>query len=95
MINSDEVKKYAGLARIKLTEVEVEGLKDDLVSILSYVSEIQEVDAELGMRRARDHRNVMREDKSPHKTGIYTDALLAGAPEREGDYIKVKKILEK
>ena len=37
----------------------------------------------------------MREDDNPHAGGIYTEAVLNEAPEREGDYIKVKKILNK
>lgn len=37
--------------------------------------------------------NVMREDTEPHESGIYTEKLLSAAPQREGQYIKVKKIL--
>ena len=37
--------------------------------------------------------NVMREDKDPHEAGLYTEKILEQAPAREGDYIKVKKIL--
>ena len=38
-------------------------------------------------------RNVMREDANPHESGIYTEKMLEQAPAREGNYIKVKKIL--
>lgn len=37
--------------------------------------------------------NVMREDGEPHESGLYTEKLLSAAPQREGQYIKVKKIL--
>ncbi len=35
----------------------------------------------------------MREDAFPHESGIHTEALLNNAPEREGMFLKVKKIL--
>ena len=37
--------------------------------------------------------NVMREDVNPHESGLYTEKILEQAPTREGNYIKVKKIL--
>ena len=38
-------------------------------------------------------RNVMRPDVVEHLPGEYTESLLSNAPDREGDYLKVKKIL--
>ncbi len=38
-------------------------------------------------------RNAMREDKNPHETGINTDVIVAEFPRKEGNYLKVKKIL--
>jgi Asp-tRNA(Asn)/Glu-tRNA(Gln) amidotransferase C subunit len=37
--------------------------------------------------------NVMREDGRAHESGKYTEDLLNAAPDREGDYVKVKQIL--
>jgi Asp-tRNA(Asn)/Glu-tRNA(Gln) amidotransferase C subunit len=35
----------------------------------------------------------MREDVIVNKAGEYTEKLLGNAPSREGNYLKVKKIL--
>ncbi len=36
----------------------------------------------------------MRDDADPHEAGLYTEDLLKAAPGRDGNYVKVKKILE-
>jgi Asp-tRNA(Asn)/Glu-tRNA(Gln) amidotransferase C subunit len=38
--------------------------------------------------------NVYREDVVRHEPDQYTEALLAEAPDRQGRYLKVKKILQ-
>jgi len=38
-------------------------------------------------------RNVLREDKNPHQSGLYTEVLVSAALARQGNYVKVKKIL--
>jgi aspartyl-tRNA(Asn)/glutamyl-tRNA(Gln) amidotransferase subunit C len=94
MIDDKEIEKLARLARIKISKEEAEKLSADIDSILSYVSEIKEAAFSAAQRDAGDEiTNVMREDKEPHETGLYSDRLLKEAPQREGDYIKVKKIL--
>lgn len=94
MIKSEEVKKLAELARISITSEEVEKVRKEIESILKYVSEIQTV-AQIKMPAKENvPRNVIREDDNPHAGGIYTDAVLNEAPKRDGDYIKVKKILK-
>jgi aspartyl-tRNA(Asn)/glutamyl-tRNA(Gln) amidotransferase subunit C len=93
MFNRDDVEKLADLARIKLTEAEAEGLAAELDSILAYVSLIQKAASAAPARVAGDRKNVMREDSEPHESGIYTEALLNQVPQREGAYVKVKKIL--
>jgi aspartyl-tRNA(Asn)/glutamyl-tRNA(Gln) amidotransferase subunit C len=92
MISKDDVKKLANLARIKLADGEEEKLVEDMGNILGYVEQIQKVSGSLPQEKL-DVRNVLREDANPHETGIHTEALLAEAPQREGEYVKVKKIL--
>ena len=38
-------------------------------------------------------RNVLRPDENPHEPGAFTEEILAEAPKRQGQYVKVKKIL--
>lgn len=46
-----------------------------------------------GVGQAGDLRNVMREDGEPTPSGTHTADILAEAPRKEGDYIKVKQVL--
>ncbi len=90
-----DIEHLAKLARIKLTDTEAHALAADITGILGYVSEINEITASAsGEKKVGTLHNVMREDGEPHEPGIYTEALLDAAPERDGQYIKVKKILD-
>lgn len=96
MITIDEIEKLASLARIKLSEEEKTVLQKDVGAILGFVSQIKDVGAESAERTAVSAgapMNVMREDGEPHESGIYTERLLSAAPQREGQYVRVKKIL--
>ena len=87
--------KLANLARIKISEDEAESLSHEFESILKYVGEVKSIKADIGAKSPEDFpvRNVLRKDGEGHESGIHSEALLASAPERKGDYIKVKKIL--
>ena len=94
-MNKDKVLDLAKLARIELGNDEAESLSHEFDSILAYVGEVKGVPA-ISYKLSADSfpvRNVMREDTNPHESGIYTEKILAQAPAREGDYLKVKKIL--
>ena len=91
-MNREEVLKLAKLSRIEISGDEAEKLSHEFDAILQYVGDIKNAkldsaEAEFGLK------NVMREDSAPHESGIYTEALLAEAPKRKGDYVEVKKIL--
>lgn len=94
-VTTEEVKKLAELARLALSDAEIEKLKGEIDSIIAYVDVIQKVKLPEKPEPSvyLDIENVTREDASPHEPGIHTDALLAQAPEREGNFLKVKKIL--
>lgn len=94
MISLKEIDKLANLCRLELTVVEKAALQKDMDSILGYVGEIQKVSAAANPeKKAGALRNVMREDGEPHESGLFTEDLLASVPQREGQYIRVKKIL--
>jgi len=92
MITRDEVKHLADLARIEMSEGELEQMTKEIDSILNYVGIIQNVSGDV-QREIPNLRNVMRDDVITHESGEYTEKLLANAPSREGSYLKVKKIL--
>ncbi len=93
MLTKEEVIKIAKLARIELTEKEVEKFQKELSTVLAYVEELKQVNTE-GLEEVSQVTglvNVQREDKA-----IETDCreeILAQAPEIKDGYFKVKAIL--
>lgn len=99
-MNKDEVLKLARLARINISESEAESLTHEFESILGYVSEVksaqtQSISGSGDAVRPQDLSvyNIFREDTPTHESGKFSEQILSQAPSREGDYIKVKKIL--
>jgi len=92
MISSKDIQNLADLARIEITPSEAESLTSEIDSILLYVGQIKNAvgDSEKIIPKLR---NVMRDDTVTHSPGQYTEDLLKNAPSREGNYLKVKKIL--
>ena len=94
MISKEEIKKLADLARIDMKDEEVESLRGEMDAILDYVGQVKSVtgdlkeDTEIG-----SPRNVMRDDIDPIESETYSKELIAEFPQKEGDYLKVKKIL--
>ena len=94
-MDKDKVLDLARLARIELSDAEAAKLSKEFDAILNYVSEVKGITAGDGGHEPADFavRNIMREDGEPHESGVYTEDILSQAPAREGDYLKVKKIL--
>ena len=85
----------ARLARIGMNEEEAEKLSREFEAILGYVGEVKSIKPVSEAINKEDFvlKNVFREDAEPHASGIYTERILEQAPLREGNYLKVKKIL--
>ena len=92
-ITADDVRKVAKLSRLNLPEETIATYTGQLERILDYVDQLQAVDTE-GVpptTRAVEVVNVTREDAV-----VATDVreeLLDQAPQREGDFFRVPKIL--
>lgn len=92
-ITADDVRKVAKLSRLNLPEETIATYTGQLERILDYVDQLQAVDTE-GVpptTRAVEVVNVTREDAV-----VSTDVreqLLDQAPQREGDFFRVPKIL--
>ena len=94
-----DIEKLAKLARIELTESEKQTYLKDISAILGYVDQIKGVvgkmeDATPLRQGFAGLKNVMRADENGNETGANTEALVAEFPRKEGNYLKVKKILE-
>jgi len=88
-----DLQHLAELARMEISEEEQKTLLTEIDPVLQYVEQIREVAVGSVVPEAGEVRNVMREDGEPHETGLYTDELLAAAPDSEKGYVKVKNIL--
>ncbi len=90
-----DIEKLAKLARIELTDTEKQTYLKEIGAILGYVDQIKGVVANVGEKReAGELRNVMRMDESQAEHGTSVAGIIAEFPRQEGDYLKVKKILE-
>jgi aspartyl-tRNA(Asn)/glutamyl-tRNA(Gln) amidotransferase subunit C len=95
-MNSDEIKKISELARLEVGSAEATALALEIEAILGYVSQVKDV---VGTRLDEEGVvlgqvvNVFREDISPTEPGTFSQELINEFPQKQGDYLKVKKIL--
>ena len=94
LIDKAQVKKVAKLARLDLSETELENFTTQLSAILDYVAKMNELDTENvePLAHCLPISNVFREDKIKESLG--TEKALANAPERDNEFFKVPKILD-
>ncbi len=92
-ITPDVVRHIGLLSRIELTDEEVKTFGDQLANILHYVDKLQELDTEgvEPMAHAVELHNVLAED-TPRES-LTPDQALANAPQRDGNYFKVPKVI--
>ncbi|MDO8663777.1 MAG: Asp-tRNA(Asn)/Glu-tRNA(Gln) amidotransferase subunit GatC [Candidatus Wildermuthbacteria bacterium] len=94
MITRDEVEHIAKLARLGLTDEEVNKYQKDLSAILGYIEKHKEVDIEgvEPMSHSILLENVMRQDIANSKIKNQNEKLLKLMPELKEGYLKVKSI---
>jgi len=93
-ISTDDVRHLAQLSSLQLSDNETTDLQHDLERIISYIEQLSELNTD-GVEptyQVTDLENVWRTD-TIDDYGIGRDALLAIAPERVGNQIKVPKVL--
>ena len=93
-IDRQQVRKVAKLARLDLTEAEIEEFTGQLGAILAYVEKMNELDtaAVQPLAHCLPIHNVFRADEVRESLG--TEQTLTNAPQRDGPFFKVPKILE-
>ncbi|MBE9046489.1 Asp-tRNA(Asn)/Glu-tRNA(Gln) amidotransferase subunit GatC [Pleurocapsales cyanobacterium LEGE 10410] len=93
MIDREEVRRVANLARLEITEAEEVEFTTQLNSILEYFEQLSELDTTdvPPTTRAIETSNITRPDKlTPF---AYKEELLKAAPEQQGDFFRVPKII--
>lgn len=91
-LTSDEVRKIAKLARLKLTDQEISLYQEQLGDVLGYIETLSEVDVRnVAMTsQVSGLTTVLAEDKV--RPGLDSAASLKNAPTTDGTYIKVKAV---
>ncbi|HEY9721151.1 MAG TPA: Asp-tRNA(Asn)/Glu-tRNA(Gln) amidotransferase subunit GatC [Oscillatoriaceae cyanobacterium] len=94
MIQQDDVRHIAKLARLELDSQELERYTEQLGRILDYFGELAQLDTAGVPLTAHPLpvSNALRED-SP-RPSLPLEGVFVDAPSREGDYFRVPKILE-
>lgn len=93
-ISTDEVKHVANLARLAVSDDEVQKFTKQLDAIITYAEQLNELDTENvePTSHVLDMKNVMREDKA--EEGLPQEEVLRNAPEHQDGQIKVPSIIE-
>jgi len=93
-LSREEVLHIARLARVALTESEINRLSEQLSQLLENFEALQQVDTSGVPPTAQsiDLQSVVRDDESA--PSLPADDILANAPRREGDCFRVRAVLE-
>ena len=93
-LTSADVRKVASLARLKVTDEDVNFLLGDLSAILEYVDVLNEVDTAgiEPMVHAVELHDVLRTDVL--RESLPREAALQNAPRTDGKYFLVPTIIE-
>lgn len=93
MIKKEEVKHIAELARIGLSEEELEKYSQDLSGILDWMKQLEELDTENvePTKHIVGIKNISREDKE--RKFENREKIVKLFPEEKNGYNKVKAVL--
>jgi aspartyl-tRNA(Asn)/glutamyl-tRNA(Gln) amidotransferase subunit C len=93
-ITRSDVEHVANLARLHLTDDELDRMQEQLSKILDAIDTLQQVDtSHVGPTASVIQlENVMREDEV--RPGISRAAALANAPLRDDPFLRVPTVLE-
>lgn len=93
MLTQEEVKKIATLARIALSDAEVEKFQKDLSAVLDYVAELNQVNVD-GVTEVSQVTGLVNMQRADVAVSFeHRDAILSQAPETKDGFFKVKAIL--
>jgi aspartyl-tRNA(Asn)/glutamyl-tRNA(Gln) amidotransferase subunit C len=93
-LSREEVLHISALAKVGVTEADVEKFREQLSNILDNFSALQQLDTTGVAPTAQSIalQNVIKNDEI--KASMSQEEVLANAPQRDGDFFKVKIVLE-
>lgn len=104
-VTVEEVRHIADLSNLRLTVAEEMMMQRDLNAILNYVAELNELDTSAvapmaqvgemlsGSHEREDSRLILRPDTLV--PSLPRDAVMSSAPETDGVFFKVPKVIER
>jgi len=93
-VSNDEVRHIAQLARLELSDAEIERFAGELGAILAYVDQLREVNVEdvEPTAHATGGENVFRVDEVAPSPGV--EPAMKNAPDHQDGFYKVPKVLD-
>jgi len=95
-LSKQQIEHIAKLARLDLTDDELNKYGGELSRILNYIDQLKEVDTE-GVEptaQVTGMENIFREDEVKYWDKEEIKAALKDAPELEDNQVKVRRILD-
>lgn len=95
LIDKATVKHVALLSRLALSDEELKLYSSQLASILSYISKLNEIDVANTPPTSHVLNTLVNVDRADSpKPSLAVDDVLANAPELDGDFFKIPKVIE-
>lgn len=96
-ISKEEIASIAQLARIGLSDEELERAEKDLEGILGYVDRLQKIDTSgvLEASAPAVKANAFRADEAHPSTETERELILKNFPARDGDLLKAPAVFER
>lgn len=94
-VSKKEVEKIASLARLSLSEEELESRTNDMNNILNYMDSLNEIntDGVEELLNVHDMNNSLREDE--YSNSISKKDVLKNSPSKNENYIEVPLTVKK
>ena len=93
-VNTEQVRHIAKLARIAMSDEEIEAMVPELNNILGWVEQLGEVDTDGVEPLTAVIPNALRLREDKVTDGNCRDAILANAPDAEHGFFVVPKVIE-
>ena len=93
-LSRSDVEHVARLARLALSDAEIEKMREQLTAILAHIDTLRALDTEQvePTSHAVPMENVMRDDEP--RPSLPQEEMLANAPDRSADFFRVPRIIE-
>jgi aspartyl-tRNA(Asn)/glutamyl-tRNA(Gln) amidotransferase subunit C len=95
-VDEKTLEHLAELARIGISKKQEKKLLKDMLEILAYFEELDDLDTEnvRSMDGGTENENVFAEDEKGRKSDFNKERIIGNFPEKEGDFLKIPPVFE-